>query len=196
MQITKEGISVLFDFEKLSLNKAAFHLLLAGDSSLEDNDTENISEKGDAEKDLQFIGPRKRPGRTPLYVKFPNLIACASEFIKNHSFSAHVRRRETTGTGAGVTLKEIQRHLLDNVPGLEESGGICRDTIHVMTVAPQKNHLRAKRYKNLIDARVPGKRNQYREKSANQHFLFARVKYREEFVSQHQEVARLYGFAI
>ena len=49
---------------------------------------------------------------------------------------------------------------------------------------PRKNSTRSQRYKSLIDAKVPGKRNQYREGSPNQHFLFARVSYREEFVSK------------
>ena len=49
---------------------------------------------------------------------------------------------------------------------------------------PRRNSSRAHRYKELVDARVPGKKNSYREESANQHFLFARVAYREEFVSK------------
>ena len=60
-------------------------------------------------------------------------------------------------------LKDIQEHLLENLSGLRESGGIPCDTIYVMTVAPRKNHTRVKRYKGFIDARVPGKRNQYCE---------------------------------
>lgn len=49
-------------------------------------------------------------------------------------------------------LKDIQEHLLENLSGLRESGGIPCDTIYVMTVAPRKNHTRAKRYKGFIDA--------------------------------------------
>ena len=116
---------------------------------------------------------KKKSGRIPLYVKFPTLIDVAMAFIKEHSFSAHVRRRETTATGAGVTLADIQKHLLENVPGLKVAGGIHRDTIHRLTVAPGKNSTRAARYKGLFDARVPGKRNQYREGNKNQHFLFS-----------------------
>ena len=53
---------------------------------------------------------------------------------------------------------------------------------HVKTQSGENFH------KGLVDARVPGKRNQYREGSKNQHFLFARVAYREEFVSQFREM--------
>ena len=129
-----------------------------------------------------------------LYIKFPSLIDCATKFLKEHSFSAHVRRRKITLTGRAVTLKNIQEHLLENVSGLTESGGVSRDTIHVMTVAPRKNHTRAKRYKGLIDARVPSKSNRYRDKNVNQDFLFARVKYREEFVPNFNKEATLILF--
>ena len=105
----------------------------------------------------------------------------------------HVRRQETTGTGRGVTLKDIQEHLLENESGLRESGDISRDTIHIMTVAPRKNHTRAKRYKGHIDARVPGKRNQYRKENVNQLFFFARVKYCEEFVANFNKETTFYN---
>ena len=170
MLVTKEKISVLLDFEELSLNKDAFNLhFTGGDASSNEialaDDHDDSAEKDDLEQEIGFIGPWKRPGRTPLYIKFPSLTDCAAKFIKEHSFSAHVRRRETTGTGRGVTLKDIQEHLLENISGLKESGGISRDTIHVMTVAPRKNHTKTKRYKRLIDARVAGKRNQYRKEN-------------------------------
>ena len=161
MLVTKENVSVLLDFEELSLNKDAFNLLLTGgDTSFkeiapaDDNGNDDSAEKDELEQEIEFIGPRKRPGRTPLYIRFPSLIYCATKFIKDHPFSAHVRTRETTATGRGVTLKDIQEHLLENVSGLRESGGISRDTIHVMPVAPKKNHSRAKRYKGLIDAKT------------------------------------------
>ena len=132
-------------------------------------------------------GPRNREDRKPLWMKFPDLVKCATDFIKSHSFSAHVRRRESTGTGTGVSLADIQEHLFKHVLGLKEHG-ISRDTIHHLSVAPRLNSSRAHRYKALVDCRVPGKRNQYQESSVNQHFLSAEVRYREEFVSKfHQE---------
>ena len=152
--------------EELSLNKDAFNLFLTeGDASSKKitpaDANDNRVEKDDHEgQEIGFIGPWKRPGRTPLYIKFPPLIDCATKFIKERSFSAHVRRRKTTRTGGGVTLKDIQEPILENVSVLRESGGISCDIIHVMTIVPRKNHTRAKGYKGLIDARVPSKRNQ------------------------------------
>ena len=156
-------------FWRTVVKKDAFNLLLTGgDASSKEiapaDDNDDSVEKADLEQEIGLIGQRKRPGRTPLYIKFPLIIHCATKFIKEHSFSPHVRRRETTGTRRWVTLKDI---LLENVSGLRESGGISYDTIHIMTVASRKNHTKAKRYKGLIDARVPGKRNQYRKENVN-----------------------------
>ena len=85
--------------------------------------------------------------------------------------------------GTGVSLKNIRDHVLKVVPGLRDVG-IGRDSIHLLMKPPRKNTVRASRYKSLVDARVPRKRNNYREENGNQHFLFARVLYREEFVAK------------
>ncbi len=118
-------------------------------------------------------GPTRRLGRQPLWLKYPEIVQTATDFIKQQSFAAHLRRRESTGTGTGVTLKDMKQHLLDNVPGLKEHG-ISLDTIHHLMVAPRKNSSRANRYKGLIDAKFAPKKNNYREGCENQHFLFAR----------------------
>lgn len=47
-------------------------------------------------------GPQLKRGRKPLHELYPNLVPLINEFIKEHSFSAHNRRRETTGTGIMV----------------------------------------------------------------------------------------------
>ena len=159
MIITKENVSVLLNFEELSSKKDAFNLLLTGvDASAKEiapaDANDDSAEEDNLEQNIGFIGPKRRPGRMLLYIKFPSLIDCATKFIKEYSFSAHVRRRKISGTGKGVTLKNIQEHLLGNVSGLTESDGVSRDAIHVMTVAPRKNHTRAKRYKGFTDARV------------------------------------------
>lgn len=46
---------------------------------------------------------------------------------------------------------------------------------------PNKGHSSSTRHKSLVDARVPGKMNRYREDHPNQHYLFARVQYRQEY---------------
>ena len=44
-----------------------------------------------------------------------------------------------------------------------------------------------------MDAEVPAKRNQYTEDNAIHHFLFARVAYREEFISKFKEECCMYS---
>ena len=66
----------------------------------------------------------------------------------------------------GVSLKDIRNHLLDKFPELKEVG-IQRDAIHFLMALPRKNSSRSCRYKGLVDAKVPAKRNCYREDSVN-----------------------------
>ena len=125
-------------------------------------------------------------------MKFPSLVQSATDFIKSHSFEAHNRRRETTGTGTGVSLKDLQKHLLQNVPGLREHG-ISRDTIHHLMIPPRKLNRQSIRYAEVIDARISRKRNNYWESNVNQHFLFLRAAYREEFCSMFAHESKFYS---
>ena len=74
--------------EELSLNKDAFNLFLTeGDASSKKitpaDANDNRVEKEDHEgQEIGFIGPWKRPGRTPQYIKFPPLIDCATKIHK------------------------------------------------------------------------------------------------------------------
>ena len=185
---------VLIDHNELLMQPDCFLRLLTNqsDENIPKKQTEKVNLKSQNQKQV-FEGPKQRLGRRPLFERFPTLIECATDFIKQHSFSAHVRRRESTATGTGVSVAEIRSHLLKNVPGLAESGGISRDAIHQLTTAPRKNTNKASRYKGLIEARIPGKRNQYREDSKNQHFLFSRVAYREELAVRFGEECKFYS---
>ena len=198
MKVTQGGNVVLVDRCELLLQKDCFLQLLLcqvkENSSTESKDSlENVSSEDKAAKKEYGAQKKDGRGRPPLYKKFPDLIECADKFIKQHSFAAHARRRVSTATGNGVSLKEIFDHLNKNVPGLQDAGGISRDTVHRLTVAPVKNRLAARRYKGLLDARIPGKRNQYREDNGNQHFLFARVCYREELTSKFADECQFYS---
>ena len=50
------------------------------------------------------FGPFQKRGRKPLHETYPNLVQIITDFIRQHSFSAHNRRRETTGTGVPYFL--------------------------------------------------------------------------------------------
>ena len=86
-------------------------------------------------------------------------------------------------TAVGISLDGMRKHVMREIPGLAEKG-ISRDAIHILFQPPRKNLTRYEWYKTLTDAKFPRKRNQYREGSVNQHFLFASVSYREEFASK------------
>ena len=124
-----------------------------------------------------------KPGRPSIVEKFPTVVEIASEFIKTHGYAAHVRRREGVASTPGVSLNNIRHHLLDNVPGLKEHG-ISVNTIARLMNPPRRKTIAAERYKGLIAARVPGKKNCYREDSPDQHYLFARVAYRRELAAR------------
>ena len=196
MLAEKQHKRLLIDIHDLVLEPSTFILLLQNKTMQEDGteDPGLLLEKGKKKNGDQLpTESSKTKGRVPFHTKFPGLVECATNFIKEHSFLAQSRRRSTTITGTGVGLKDIQNHLLESIPGLKEQGGISLDTIHHLMVPPRKNSTRARRYKKLIDAKVPKKRNDYREENANQHFLFARVRYREEFAVKFQNEAAFYS---
>ena len=64
---------------------------------------------------------RNRGGGCPSIVsRFPNLVDIVAEFIKQHCYQAHQRRRTETATSCGVTLREIQQHLYEKIPELKK----------------------------------------------------------------------------
>lgn len=103
---SKSNQSVLIDVQELFLDKDCFMQLLSCDEKeISEPEPENDEGQIEAETNTnnQVYGPKRRIRRKPLHEKFPTLVPCATEFIKGHSFQAHGRRRETTGTG-GVLL--------------------------------------------------------------------------------------------
>lgn len=177
MLLKRQDKMVLLNVQELILDPLSFDVLLQENSpNAEEQPTKPTESSTTAQLPLngKKFGPENKRGRKPLSQKFPTLVKVATEFIKQHSFAAHGRRRETTGTGTGVSLEDIRQHLLATIPGLKEHG-ICKDTVHHLMVAPRAKTIRAERYKGIVDAKIPAKRNQYREGSENQHFLFARA---------------------
>lgn len=120
--------------------------------------------------------------------KFPDIVLCATTFIKANGFSAHERRREEVGK-VGVSLHEIR---VANVPNLK-SHGISLSSVAHLLEPPRHGTIASKRYKGLVAARVPGKRNQYREDHKDQHYLFAQVAYRREFSSMFDKESAIFS---
>lgn len=98
----------------------------------------------------------KKVGRPSLVTKFPGIIECTTEFIKQHGFSAHSHRCNETG-GVGVSLVQIRDHLMQTIPGLKEHGLSKHAVAHLME-PPRRGTVAAKRYQGLVKARVPGEK--------------------------------------
>ena len=99
-------------------------------------------------------------GRPSIVDKSPRVIECATSFIKQHDYSAHSRRRTDTGNVCGVTLAQVRDHLLREIPGLKEDG-LGLTTVAYLMVPPRQITFAAQRYKGLVKARVPAKRNDF-----------------------------------
>lgn len=132
----------------------------------------SLHEETDHQKSRVANSSSSKLGRPSLILKFPEIVDIASKYIKSHGYAAHTRRRVSVASAPGVSLANIQNHLLQNVPGLREHG-ISRSTIARMMNPPRRNTIASGRYKGVISARVPGKKNSYREERIDQHYLFA-----------------------
>ena len=186
MHAQRGGQNILIDIHGLIMNEDVFLKLLN-----EENPLPIISDDASHHENVVVYGPRRKSGRKPLYEKYPKLIEIVTNFIKQHSFSAHGRRRETSGTRTGVSLEQIREHILQELPELMD---ISRSTVHYLMIPPRKGIVAAANYKCLVDARIPKTgRNDYRENHANQHFLVARVAYREECCSKFNKECGFYS---
>ena len=58
---------------------------------------------------------------------------------------------------------------------------------------PRRGTVASTRYKALVAARIPGKRNQYREDHHDKHYLFAQVAYRREFSAMFSEECAIFS---
>ena len=130
-------------------------------------------------------------GRPSLVSKFPEIVQCSTSFIKANGFKAHERRREGVGK-VGVSLREIRDHLMASIPNLK-SHGISLNSVARLMEPPQRGTIASRRYKGFVAARVPGKRNQYREDHQDQHYLFAQVAYRREFSSMFDKECAIFS---
>lgn len=117
---------------------------------------------------------KKRAGRNRIADKFPTVVEVALKFIQEHSFSAHVKRRQDTAS-CGVSLGQIRHHLLDSIPGLKEHG-MSKRSVHRLMEPPRKGTRAAAGYYSLINARVPKKQNNLVKEHSDIHYCRAAVK--------------------
>ena len=112
-QDCRDSQTILINVQEIILDSSLFEILPTFNEPSRPTEESSTVAKNDTQKNTKTnaaIGPTNKIGRKPLYMKFPSLVQSETDFIKAHSFQAHNRRRETTGTGTGVSLKDLQKH--------------------------------------------------------------------------------------
>ncbi|XP_062515262.1 uncharacterized protein LOC134190768 [Corticium candelabrum] len=150
-----------------------------------------MQQEGDAQiqqeaEQLSITLPAKKRGPPARHEQFPEIICSAMSFINMHGYTAQARRRTTAGNSNGVTLAQVQQHLLSSVAGLKDKG-IGRTTVHQLMLPPRQKTVNARRYHGVLNVRVPGKRNDEHGCHENGHFCLAQVGYMLEFSQQHSD---------
>ena len=171
------------------VDKFADLFLLANPSDCQDNEKHlvHVPITGEPEADKAYCHlPKRKPVPVPVYQHFSHLVQIVTEFIQSHNFSAQSRRRNETGNAMGVTLAQIQGHVIEKIPELKKHG-ISRTAIHELLVSPRSGTINASRYHGLVKARVTGKDNTKRKYHQDAHLAFAQVKYVREMAAQYSD---------
>ena len=114
-----------------------------------------------------------KSGPKSLVEKHPEIVEIVNEFITQNGSAAHARRRTDTQYALGVSLQQIADEVVRKVPELKS---ISRNTIHRLMRPPHEKHCNAKRFKSLVDAKVPPKRNDLNPKEhGDTHYCRASV---------------------
>ena len=116
--ITKEKQTILINLRELMLQ--LFGTSSSQNLQLSDNPVQSSPSSDNSS--AQLSGCSKKVGRPSLVSKYPQIVPIIIEFIKQHGYRAQERRRTGIGTSYGVTLREIQEHLLKMIPELQ--GGL------------------------------------------------------------------------
>ena len=103
-------------------------------------------------------GKCRNGGRISILQIFPDIPHIATEFIKASGFKAQEKRRESTITSCGVSLKNITEHFIKEIPGLSEHG-TSEMNVRYLFNPVNKIAFTVARYKSVIDAAVPSKDN-------------------------------------
>ena len=99
MYAVKLGAAVFINIRDLIMQPDAF-VTMEKEKAVEQT---NVTQTEKKKKESVF-GPNAKRGRKSLWQEFPYLVPILTNFIKQHSFMAHGKRRETTGTGATITI--------------------------------------------------------------------------------------------
>ena len=127
-------------------------------------------------------------GRKAIVQQYPEIVAIAETFISQNGTGAHLRRRSDTHYINGVSLEDIRKHVTRVMKKSSPSFSISRDTIHRLLLPPTKRNRNSARYRGLINARKPPKRNTAEKKThKDHHFASAQVNYNNQLFWLHEE---------
>ena len=121
-------------------------------------------------------------GRKSILDSFSNIPDIATEFIKADGFKAQEKRRDTTITSCGVSVKDVKWHLCQAIPGLREFG-ISDSTVRYLFKPVKEGIFAAERYKSVIDASVPQKDNSKHKDNIDAHYMLSRIKMRRDLAA-------------
>ncbi|XP_057294605.1 uncharacterized protein LOC130623131 [Hydractinia symbiolongicarpus] len=118
-------------------------------------DSDSETEHSDEEKVEQLYREMTSKDKNrSTHINHHDLVPCIRNYVEQSSAGAHLRRRSDTMYTNGVTLQDIVRHVKSTL-GIT----VSRNTIHRLMVPPLRKTTSSRRFKNLVDARVPPKRN-------------------------------------
>ncbi|CAF1238698.1 unnamed protein product [Didymodactylos carnosus] len=136
----------------------------------------------------------QRRGRPGLHLKYPLIVSELERFLNLHAGGAQERRRTDVVHYNGITTSQMRDHVRSTLgstyPRLKT---ISNKTCRRLLEAPAKNMLASRYYKNVINAKIPAKRNDKNCKILDDsHFASAQVKYGYELASLYpQEIISL-----
>ena len=106
MYPVKLGAAVFINARDLIMQPDAFVTMEKEKAAEQTNVTQtetNVTQTEKKKKEPVFA-PYAKSGRKLLWQEFPSLVPILTNFIKQHSFMAHGKRRETRETGATITV--------------------------------------------------------------------------------------------
>ncbi|KAJ8027303.1 hypothetical protein HOLleu_32412 [Holothuria leucospilota] len=128
--------------------------------------------------------PRPNCGRKPFTEKFEQLVLTVEEFVRGNGFKAHKKRRSATGNTCGTSLKQLKKHVIENVSDLDT---VSERTLHRLMDPPSEARNTKNRYKGLVKAKLAKKRNDVRKENMDGHYYASRVRYRLEFGTKFED---------
>ena len=85
------------------------------------------------------------------------MVQIASEVYVQNGCAAHRRRQNDTQISLGCRLRDVRDEIVRRIPGIPRS--LSTNTIARMNVPPHRGRSNSTRYRSLINAKVPPKRN-------------------------------------